>query len=279
MGIKLNRSLQIRLTSSMETIRLSLEPFRSWIEEMLDAPLSETLTLEVDCNPGDAVAEKLLPGLPVVSATTARNDSWRALIESWSLPPGLSPRISASLQRERTLNAPPAPVWELDWQDCPIAFKLQGLAHHVVSVEVPQVFPPGDTPVFSPSSAQHWFIAHRDDATKVLLLNQEVHSRTERYLESRRGRARLQGRYDWDTVVLDSNARRMVKNDYELFFQREEWFRQHNLPYRRGYLFWGPPGNGKSATLRVMAAHPHIRPYTLDLSDSEESGIHGRRLR
>jgi chaperone BCS1 len=55
-----------------------------------------------------------------------------------------------------------------------------------------------------------------------------------------------------------------------LFFQRVEWFRQHNLPYRRGYLFWGAPGNGKSATIRVMAAHPHIQVYTLDLSDTEE---------
>jgi mitochondrial chaperone BCS1 len=62
----------------------------------------------------------------------------------------------------------------------------------------------------------------------------------------------------------------MVRRDFELFFQREDWFRQHNLPYRRGYLLWGPPGNGKSATIRVMAAHPHIRPYALDLSDAEE---------
>ena len=92
----------------------------------------------------------------------------------------------------------------------------------------------------------------------------------ERYLESSHGRARLQGRYDWDVVVLDSTTRRMVRTDFELFFQREEWFRQHNLPYRRGYLFWGPPGNGKSATIRVMAAHPFIQPYTLDLSDTEE---------
>jgi len=32
---------------------------------------------------------------------------------------------------------------------------------------------------------------------------------------------------------------------------------------------WRAPGNGKTATLRVMAAHPHI-PYALDLSDMEE---------
>jgi hypothetical protein len=30
---------------------------------MLDASLSATLTLEVDCNPADAVAEELLQGL------------------------------------------------------------------------------------------------------------------------------------------------------------------------------------------------------------------------
>ena len=76
-------------------------------------------------------------------------------------------------------------------------------------------------------------------AAKVLLLLQQVHDRMERYLESSHGRARLQGRYDWDAVVLDATTRRMVRTDFELFFQREEWFRQHNLPYRRGYLFWG----------------------------------------
>jgi len=145
-------------------------------------------------------------------------------------------------------------------------------------VEVPPLFPPGDVPIFSPSSAQHWFIVHREDAAKVLLLDQEVHSRTERYLETAHGRARLQGRYDWDTVVLDAATLRMVRTDFELFFKREEWFRQHNLPYRRGYLFWGPPGNGKSATLRVMAAHPHVRPYSIDLSDSEEKSKDVLRL-
>jgi ATP-dependent 26S proteasome regulatory subunit len=70
----------------------------------------------------------------------------------------------------------------------------------------------------------------------------------------------------------------MVRSDFELFFQREDWFRQHHLPYRRGYLLWGAPGNGKTATIRVMAAHPYIRPYTLDLSDSEEKSADVLRL-
>jgi hypothetical protein len=262
--------VQIRLTSSVESILASLEPYTAWIEKTLDAPLSETLTLEVDCNPADAVAEEILQGLPVVSATKARNGNWRKLIEEWALPPGVSPRIAVSLQRERKPNAPPSSVFELDWQDSPVAFRLRGLSRHVISVKVPLVFPPGDMPILPPSSGQHWFIAHREDAAKVLLLKEQVQDQTERYLETMYSRTRLQGRYDWDAVVLDATTRRMVRTDFELFFQREDWFRQHNLPYRRGYLFWGPPGNGKSATLRVMAAHPYIRPYALDLSDAEE---------
>jgi len=101
---------------------------------------------------------------------------------------------------------------------------------------------------------------------------------TERYLETAYGRSRLQARYDWDSVVMDANVRRMVRSDFELFFEREEWFRQHHLPYRRGYLFYGNPGNGKTAVIRIMAAHPHIRPYTLDLSNMEEKSADVVRL-
>ncbi len=182
----------------------------------------------------------------------------------------MSPRIAVSLQRERKPNAPPSSVFELDWQDCPVAFRLRGLSRPVISVKVPTLFPPSDMPILSPSSGQHWFITHRDDAAKVLLVKQQVQDQTERYLQTQYGQTRLQARYDWDTVVLDSNTSRMVRSDFELFFEREDWFRQHNLPYRRGYLLYGNPGNGKTAVIRVMAAHPYIRPYALDLSEAEE---------
>jgi hypothetical protein len=187
-------TVQIRLTSSVDSILASLAPYAKWIEQMLDAPLSETLTLEVDCNPADAVAEELLRGLPIVAATKARNNNWRTLIEGWALPPGVSPRIAASIQRERKPNAAPLPVWEPDWQDCPVAFKMRGLARQVVSVEIPLVFPPGDMPILPPSSVPHWFIVHREDAAKVLLLLQQVQDQTERYLETAYGRSRLQAR-------------------------------------------------------------------------------------
>jgi SpoVK/Ycf46/Vps4 family AAA+-type ATPase len=113
---------------------------------------------------------------------------------------------------------------------------------------------------------------------KVLSQLRQVQEQTERYLETAYGRTRLQARYHWDSVVMDANVRRMLRSDFELFLEREEWFRQHHLRYRRGYLLWGAPGNGKTATIRVMAAHPYIQPYTLDLSDSEEKSADVPRL-
>ena len=264
------KPVQVHLTSSIDLIRASLERYLPWIEEMIGVPLGETLTVESDCNPGDAIAEELLQGLPVVSTTKTRNNAWRALIEDWSLPLGISPRIAVYLQRERTPNSSPFPVWELGWQDCPIALKLKELSHKVVSLKVPLIFPPGDSPINPSVSCEHWFIAHREDAAKVLLLQQKVVGSTERYLETRYGQTRLQGRYDWDFLILDATTRRLVQTDFELFFKRETWFQQHNLPYRRGYLLWGPPGNGKSATIRVMASHPDVKPYALDLTDPEQ---------
>jgi SpoVK/Ycf46/Vps4 family AAA+-type ATPase len=75
--------------------------------------------------------------------------------------------------------------------------------------------------------------------------------------------------YDWNQVVLDPAITRLVRDDFETFLQREAWFKRHRLPFRRGYLFYGPPGNGKTSALRVMASHPAISAHSLDFSDED----------
>ncbi len=272
---KIREGVQLRLMSSVELVRSTLEPYGMWVRQTLGVPLAETITLEVDSNPGDAIAVQLLEALPIVANTKARTGSWGSLIERWVLPSHVSPRVAVSLQRQRNPSAAPAQVWEPEWKDCPLALKLKGLAHPVISVKMPTHFPPCEYP-FRHVESQHWLIVHREDATQALILIQQVCEKTERYLETAYGRTRLHTKYDWDSVLLDETTQRMVRTDFELFFGREEWFRQHNLPYRRGYLLWGSPGNGKSATIRIMAAHPYIQPYALDLSDLEKqnSDIH-----
>src|SRR6266852_9361992 len=183
--------LQVRLTSSVELIRASLEPYISWIEEMMGVPLDQTLTLEVDADPGDAIAERLLPGLPLSAGTKTRNRSWHSLIEEWTLPSGGSPRIAASFQRERRPKTTPATVWELEWQEIPIALKLRGLPRRVVSVNLPAVFPPSELPILE--SSRHWLIVDRQDAAALLLIMQQVQDKAQRSLGTMSGAIRLEG--------------------------------------------------------------------------------------
>ena len=260
--------VQVLLTSSVELVRATLDPYLPWITNIIGVPLDETFTIEVDTNPGDSVGSQVLGGIAVGSATAARNQSWQPFVENWSLPPGISPRLVLSLQRERNSKGRPSSVWEIDWQECPVAFQLKGLARSVVSIQVPVVFPPTDNCMAA--AFKHWFIVHKEDAAKLLLLIQQVQATSVPYFQTAYGRTPLAAKYDWSSVVLDAATRRTVQTDFELFFEREQWFRQHNLPYRRGYLFWGDPGNGKTAAIRIMAAHPQIRAFALDLGDMEE---------
>jgi hypothetical protein len=203
-----SRKLQIGLTSSVELIRASLEPYLPWIEQTMGVAFAQTLTLAVDSNPGDIVAERLLTGLPLSSGLRASKRSWDNLIEDWALPSGISPRIAVSLQRERQPKAAPAPVWDLEWQECPIALKLKGLERPVISVQVPVAFPPSDVP---PSASEHWFITRREDAEKLLGLVQQIEQESERSLETVGGKTRFVARYDWEMIVLEPAVRHLVK--------------------------------------------------------------------
>src|ERR1035437_2288453 len=178
------QQLQIRLTSSVELMRASLDAYLPWIEQTLGVPFAQTLPLEVDSNPGDVVAARLLTGLPPASGLRARKRAWDNLIDEWALPSGVSPRIALSLQRERQPKAAPLTVWDMDWQDCPVAFRFKGLKRPVISVKVPVVFPPTDVPIISHLGSEHWLIAHREDAAKLLLLVKQVQEKVERHLET-----------------------------------------------------------------------------------------------
>jgi hypothetical protein len=70
-------------------------------------------------------------------------------------------------------------------------------------------------------SSEHWVIAHREDAAHLLLQVGQVGDCSERYLETASGQIRLHAHYDWEAVVLDSTTRRLVRRDFELFFERE----------------------------------------------------------
>ena len=47
------------------------------------------------------------------------------------------------------------------------------------------------------------------------------------------------------SVILDEGIAENIVNDVKDFLTSGEWYHKRGIPYRRGYLLYGPPGSGK----------------------------------
>lgn len=56
-----------------------------------------------------------------------------------------------------------------------------------------------------------------------------------------------------DSVILEGAIGENIVADSKKFIASEKWYADHGVPYQRGYLFEGPPGNGKSSLALAMA--------------------------
>ena len=55
------------------------------------------------------------------------------------------------------------------------------------------------------------------------------------------------------SVVLSSGLSRSLLDDVINFVNSSEWYALRGIPYRRGYLLYGPPGCGKSSFITALA--------------------------
>ena len=241
-------------------MRDSLEPYLPWLEKVLGCAFPDTVTFEIELPIGRLVIAELLKGVPV-DDIAEEAASFRAAIDHWELAPGVSPRVNLAPSHKRggcivrRENA-----WHAEWRECPIAVWMNDRTAFV-AVNVPYVsFRNGLV-----SDWRSWLIVNRSSAASVLARLGSLISESPKHVRTfGGGHMNFTPKYDWDSVVLEPSTTQLVRNDFEAFFQREQWFREHGLPFRRGYLFYGPPGNGKSSVIKVMASHPAITPFTLD---------------
>ncbi|KAI8924027.1 BCS1 N terminal-domain-containing protein [Entophlyctis helioformis] len=69
-----------------------------------------------------------------------------------------------------------------------------------------------------------------------------------------------------NTIVLANGLADDLLADAREFLASEDWYAQRGIPYRRGYLFHGPPGTGKSSFVAALAGALELDVYVLSLT-------------
>uniref|UniRef100_T1GR13 Mitochondrial chaperone BCS1 n=1 Tax=Megaselia scalaris TaxID=36166 RepID=T1GR13_MEGSC len=78
-----------------------------------------------------------------------------------------------------------------------------------------------------------------------------------------------------ESVVLQKGLSRQILQDCREFINNPKWYSDRGIPYRRGYLLYGPPGCGKSSFITALAGELEYGICLLNLS---ERGLTDDRL-
>lgn len=70
-----------------------------------------------------------------------------------------------------------------------------------------------------------------------------------------------------ETVILRQGLMNSIKSDIQLFLNSEDWYKQRDQPYTRGYLFYGLPGTGKTSMIKALSLSTRRHIHQLVLSN------------
>jgi hypothetical protein len=257
-------------------LRRTIERHQDWIEASLGVALADVVIFEVDIDLAQIGVETILGFSNRLDATSRAARSLIPLLASAEIPPGFPPLLelteralkgdSSSLLEALTFSDEPQRGlrFNLEWQDCPVAMRFQQMTSPLIALNASYHTGPGS----NGDSVAHLLITRRECAAEVVALVEDIgRNDSQPRIHVLSGPTRSIEHCDWDQLLLDRSALTLLKDDFESFFEREWWFREKRLPFRRGYLLHGPPGNGKTTAIRAMMSSRGLSAYTMRLFD------------
>ncbi len=69
-----------------------------------------------------------------------------------------------------------------------------------------------------------------------------------------------------ETIILKDGLKETIKEDIDLFLNSKDWYMDRDIPYSRGYLFYGLPGTGKTSMIKALSLYCRRHIHFLMLS-------------
>lgn len=69
--------------------------------------------------------------------------------------------------------------------------------------------------------------------------------------------------HSWEDLFLPENIKNEVKNLVEGFLLNKDFYEENKLPWKRGFILFGPPGNGKTSLIKTIIANFNFKPVTI----------------
>ncbi len=245
----MRETMLTEFASRQTMVRRFLDEHRTWICSKLGCKMEEAVLFELDFPMVQVAASHVLSGVRLRSEDSATIRELRKLLESVDLPRDSYPAFELHLGRERRGRlVSRRMVLEAEWQDGPAALWLRGFPQPVVAASIPIAQAGRDI-----EETCDCVLVNRECTSRLLQIIQRITTRRDSsYLHVFGSGHRRVGRFTWDDLVLSESVVHLTRKDFETFLERESWFRTRRLPFRRGYLFHGPPGNGKTSVIRAM---------------------------
>ena len=257
-----------------DLLRRAVAQHKSWIEQQLGVSLSDAVILETDLDLAQIGVKLFIPVPLARHQTLSVAKRLRPFVLSASTPPEFplfcavtkSPRngnllafIKEGITSQRST---------LSWEDCPIALSIRRneAEFSVIALRVAYHYGSGN----DYETIARLIIARRENANDAVRLLEDLDrpDKTPR-LHVVGSSARPVISCNWDDIVLDHKVRSLLKDDFESFFERQAWFHENKLVFRRGYLLHGPPGNGKSTAVRAMLSSKALTAHTMRFFDAD----------
>lgn len=110
-------------------------------------------------------------------------------------------------------------------------------------------------------TTRHWIIAETDEVAEnfmraVCAYCDEVHGEILVYEDAYWAKddklfTSIKGS-TFENLILPSQLKRELREDFHRFFASRDVYRKYGIPWKRGALFIGPPGNGKTHAIKAL---------------------------